>query len=168
MGKKNRPPTRQKAIAPAPRTTPGAPGGGLRGGKLLAIVAATFALAFGLAWFLFTPGAAVQPQTPDPAAVRTAPTVVLAAADVAPFLSAVTAEDYSAMDRLGTQLFTSGAAIPDHANLFDGYAVNSYPSYHVYNFYSQTTGEQIYRVLLTVEDNGAIESFLAEEMPIVK
>ena len=170
MGRKNKRTTEQEpSIAPPGATKPvAAAKTGLSGGKLATIVTITFALAFGMAWLLFTPGPNALPTTPEPATARTEPAVIIGADDVTPFLAAATAEKYSDMERLGARLFVAGAVIPDHATLFEGYAVNSYPSYQVYNFYSRTIEDRIFRVLLTVEDNGTIDSFLAEEMPIVR
>ncbi len=139
--------------------------------KYAAIVAVTFIAAFIIAWLVFRPG-------PQPArAVReieqdgqeaSVPGKTIDAAGLGDFLKAAETGDYPAMAEIGGKLFVKGDTIPDHKRLLSSYAVDGFPPYQVYKFYSATTDTRIYRVLLTMDDNNTVESFMAEEMPVVR
>ncbi len=88
--------------------------------------------------------------------------------DVARFLDAATAGDYDAMRDIGNRTFRKGVVIADHAERFDGYATNSLPPYTVYAFYVELGETRGRRVMLTVDADGVVDSFMAEEMKIVE
>ena len=121
-----------------------------------------FALAFTLAWWLFSPPPPETPPPPPP--VRT-----LSAGDLGDFLRAVEQADYPRMSGLGNELFREGTIIPGSRELFAEYETTSYsPNAVVYAFHSGISDSSTRRVLLTVGDNDSVLSFLAEEMAIVK
>lgn len=84
------------------------------------------------------------------------------------FLQAAEKGDYAAMEKTGPEVFQKGVWIPDAAARFDQYAANSYPPYTVYAFYSAGSDELIRRVLLTLNEDDRVESFMAEEMTVLK
>ncbi len=88
--------------------------------------------------------------------------------DVARFLVAVAAGDFDAMRDIGGRTFWKGVVIPDHAERFGGYATNSLPPYTVYAFYVELGETRGRRVMLTVDADGVVDSFMAEEMKIVE
>ena len=72
------------------------------------------------------------------------------------------------MRLLGCAACKPGAAIPDHARRFADYETNSVPPYAVYAFFIENTPDRTRRVLLTVDQGGAIDSFMAEEMKVIQ
>lgn len=134
--------------------------------KLIGVAASVaFVLAFFLAWVLFgsSKGGAVKEEEPPAPQNKT-----LGEADLEPFLAAARSRDFKAMSAIGKELFRKGDDIPDRELLFAEYAVDSFPPYQVYAFLTSNTGEYVYRVMLTVTDDNKVESFMAEEMPVVK
>lgn len=133
--------------------------------KLAAVAAAAFALAFVLAWLMFGAGqsGAVREEEPP-----TRPGRTLGEAEMKPFLDAARSGDFKAMAAAGGELFIKGDVIPDRESLFAEYAVDSFPPFQVYAFYTAAAGGYVYRVLLTLDENNKVESFMAEEMPVVK
>lgn len=83
------------------------------------------------------------------------------------FLAAAKKGDYAVMEKSGSALFAKGAQIPNAPEQFKEYEANSFPPYTVYAFYSQGSSERVRRVLLTLDENNRVESFLAEEMTVV-
>lgn len=123
---------------------------------------AAFALAFLLAWLLFAPPA--PEPTPAPPPPKT-----LAVADVDAFLQAVNKNDYTQIRELGSAAFTENTTVPDGKQRFTEFETTSYsPNTTVYSFHSGIDGEKARRILLTLDDNNRVVSFLAEEMAIVK
>lgn len=106
--------------------------------------------------FLSTPPPAQPVAVPsDPAAV-------------ARFLEAAERSDYALMAKTGEAAFPKGSVFPDAEKLFKDYASNSFPPYTVYAFYSEGSNERVRRVLLTLDGDKRVESFLAEEMNVVQ
>lgn len=133
--------------------------------KMIAVFFVAFACAFILAWWLFRSPVAAPATTDEVAAP---PPRSLKETDMAEFFGAVMEEDYAAMARIGKELFVPGHFIPARKELFVEYETGSFPPHQVYAFYTKTKDNVVYRVLLAVEDEtNRIESFLAEDMPIV-
>lgn len=156
-------PAAKASPPPAAPAKARAPAGKSGAGKMAAVVALTFVAAFALAWLLFgnaKPPAEVEPEAP--------PAKVIGEAEVKEFLDAVEAEDFAAMTRIGTGLFKKGDKIPDRARLFGDHAVESFPPFQVYAFMTHASDKEIRRVLLTIDENDLVESFMAEEMPVVR
>lgn len=122
---------------------------------------AAFILAFVLAWALFSPSRPPEPPPPPPA--RT-----LSAADMKDFLQAVENSDYARMSAIGTEIFAEGNIIPDSKTMFAEYETTSYPPHTVYAFYSMIGEDKTQRVLLTMDEENKVASFLAEEMAITR
>ncbi len=100
-------------------------------------------------------------------AVQEAPVYrTLSKDDVAPVLAAADAGDYAQLAALGQELFTPGTKIPDSAVLFDDYAVASFAPHQVYALLTELGGETSRRVLLTMNEDDSVESFMAEETEI--
>ena len=72
-----------------------------------------------------------------------------------------------ALITLGGELFPVGRAIANRTAVLEDYETTSYPPYQVYAFYSGIRDSVLRRVLLTVDENDKVVSFLAEEMPVV-
>lgn len=83
------------------------------------------------------------------------------------FLKAAADGDFAVMQSEGRRIFTPGKAIPDSAALLAPYQVNSHPPYLVYAFLTENTEKATRRVLLTMDGQDRVESFLAEEMAVV-
>lgn len=148
------------AAAPAKAQAPAGKSGT---GKMAVVIALTFVAAFALAWLLFgntKPPAQTEPEAP--------PAKVIGEAEVKEFLAAVEAEDFAAMTRIGSDLFKKGDKIPDRTRLFGDHAVESFPPFQVYAFMTHASNKEIRRVLLTIDENDQVESFMAEEMPVVQ
>ncbi|MDR0363395.1 MAG: hypothetical protein LBJ46_12050 [Planctomycetota bacterium] len=122
------------------------------------LAAGSFALAFALAWHLFG-----RP----PAGPGAPPARDIAVAELAPFLEAARAGDYPRMAELGSALFTEGSRILGRETALDGYAVDGFPPHRVYAFYAAHKDGAVYRVLLTLDAEDRVASFLAEDMPVV-
>ena len=90
------------------------------------------------------------------------------AAELREFLSAVADGDFPAMRELGGRLFVKGRTVEDAGKAFAEYETNSVPPYTVYAFYTDNAPDAARRVLLTLDSGGGVESFLAEEMTIVR
>lgn len=127
--------------------------------RLYLIFGVTFVLgvcaAFAVAWLLFRP--------PPPPPER-----VLAAEELTGFFRAVEQNDYAAMSELGTELFREDTRIPDSKALFAEYETTSYPPNTVYAFYSGFGLGLTRRVLLTMDAEDRVVSFLAEEMEVTR
>lgn len=139
-----------------------------KNGVLIIGFVVTFVVAFALAWLLFGSGrgSAPQGQTEEQEAP---PARTLTPDDLQDFLAAVEAADFNTMSRLGKRVFKKGDLIPNYESLFAEYALDGFPPFSVFGFYTVGTTEAVYRVILTVnsEDN-SVESFMAEEMPVVQ
>lgn len=134
--------------------------------KMIVVFIAAFGCAFILAWWLFRSPAAA-PVSPE--VVAASPPRSLGENDMAEFFGAVLEEDFAAMARIGKELFVPGHFIPSRKEMFVEYETGSFPPHQVYAFYTKTTDNMVYRVLLAVEDEtNKVESFLAEDMPIVR
>lgn len=134
------------------------------GFRALAVVfVAAFALAFAAAWLLLR---TETPPVPPPAPVPE--TRTLSPAELDGFLQAVADGDFAAMNRLGTQLFTAGTVVPDSAALLGEFETNTYSDVAVYALYSSIGESRTTRVLLTVDKDDKVVSFLAEEMPVIR
>lgn len=152
---------------PAPENGDNAPARPEKQGRftLIAVAAAAFALAFFLAWLLFGGGKA--PAVPEGEPVRQART--LGETELGPFLAAADAGDFQQMSTLGKELFEKGDIVPDHERLFSVHAVDGFPPYRVYAFLTSNRDNNIYRVILTIDEtDDKIESFMAEATPIVE
>lgn len=137
--------------------------------------AAVFLLAFGLAWLLFRRDAPSPEPTsasgPAAAAAVAAPTIPerrLSPEDLREFFAAAESGDFSVMRRLGSELFTEGAVIPDSAGLLNRYAVNGIPPNQVYAFLVSLEQTSTRRVMLVMDEKDRVVSFLAEEMNVVQ
>lgn len=130
--------------------------------ELFAVVIISFILAFVSAWALFSRGNG-NSETPPAIPART-----LTEADLHPFLQAVAAEDFAAMDRLGGELFAPGNLIPDSQVRLEEYATTSFAPHLVYAFFTRIETDRTYRVLLTTDEEDRVVSFMAEEMAITK
>ncbi len=153
--------SKKKNVAPSASQAPG----GRKYLTLAGVFVLAFVLAFGLAWALFR-----QEGAPAPAAGQTAaaPARTLKPEDLKEFLQAVEAGDYIAVRDRGEKLFVEGTNIPGSAGLFSAYATNSYPPNAVYSFLSEIGGGTTRRVMLTIDQEDKVVSFMAEEMNIVK
>lgn len=132
------------------------------------VFVSAFALAFLLAWLIFSPGSGDQPPAAIGGGEPTAAAPTLTEADLKPFFEAVANGDFEEMDRLGGQLFQKDAHLPDSKTILAEYETNSFPPHLVYVFYSDTKDDTIYRVLLTMDENNRVASFMAEDMPIAR
>lgn len=110
-------------------------------------------LAFTVAAFVF-----IAPASP--------PARVLAESDMVPFMRAVDTGDFPAMEMLGEDLFQKGTRIPESNKVFADFETTSYEPYMVYAFHSQTDAKKTRRVLLTMDAEDQVVSFLAEEMKV--
>ena len=139
--------------------------GGLKYTTLAGMLVLTFILAFVLAWALFR-----REGAPSPAAEKAdaAPAGILKREDLREFFRAVEAGDYAAARGRGEKLFTKGTGIPGSADIFAAYAVTSYPPNAVYAFLRQIAGDKTRRIMLTLDPEDKVISFMAEEMNIVK
>jgi hypothetical protein len=129
---------------------------------LAAVFAAAFILAFGIAWLIFQ-SSPPAPLPPPQQEIR-----VLTKAEVDGFLQAVADGDYETMNRVGNQLFAVGNKIPDSRELLDQFQTNTYSDVEVYALFSRIGEKKTTRVLLTVDKNDTVVSFLAEEMPLIR
>ena len=120
-----------------------------------------FALALGAAWWWFGKDAAAPAQT-----VADGP--VLHESELEGFFQAVAKGDYPAIKESGEALFLPGVRLADAARLLEPYAVNSFPPYAVYALYTFNNPDLTRRVLLTLDERDRVESFLAEEMAVIK
>lgn len=109
----------------------------------------------------------LRPSREAEAAVRMDPGTVNRSA-LADFLDAAKRKDYEAMGKKGDEVFRKGVLVPDSGELFKDYAANSYPPYTVYAFYSEGSDDRVRRVLLTLDAEERVESFLAEEMTVIQ
>lgn len=130
--------------------------------KKILIMAVAFGLGFAVAIAigrksLFSPESAVVSALPGE----------VDAADLALFLAAAGKGDYAAMSKDGPDLFSKGVLISDAPDRFKDYESNSFPPYTVYAFYSQGSDEMVRRVLLTLDEDNRVESFIAEEMAVL-
>lgn len=135
--------------------------GGSATGKLATVFLSAFTLAFLLAWLLFRPAPVPLPAEPAPAAV-------LAGPDLDEFFRAVARGDYDGMSRLGNGLFEKGVTVRDADRVFAGFEVNGYPPYRVFAFFADHAGDRLYRVMLTLDENDKVESFMAEDTRIIQ
>jgi|GEM_PF-2133253 hypothetical protein len=140
-----------------------------RNGVLILGFVVTFVVAFALAWLLFGAGQGSGSPAQNEAEQDAPPARTLSPDEFRDFLTAVEAADFNAMSRLGKQVFKKGDLIPNYENLFAEYALDGFPPFNVFGFYTVGTSEAVYRVILTMnsEDN-SVESFMAEEMPVIQ
>jgi hypothetical protein len=126
---------------------------------VVGVAVLAFVAAFGLAWYLFAP---------PPAPVESAPAVgrLLGEGEIESFLSLVRTADFQAIAQAGQELFHPGDRVASNAQ-FAFYEVGSYPPYQVYAFFTTATPEWVRRILLTLDEGGRVESFMAEEMPVI-
>ncbi len=120
-----------------------------------------FAVALAAGWWLFGAQARQEHET----AVRVE---TIREADLNELLAAVESGDYHDIKRLGEAMLTPGTRVADGERMFAPYAVNSLPPYSVYALYTYNDPDRTRRVLLTLGDDGRVESFLAEEMAVIK
>lgn len=125
---------------------------------LVACFAVGFALAMTLGRKSPVPESAAQPTAPLPVDQK----------DLADFLVAAERSDYQAMKQQGDKIFQKGRPVPDAEKIFHDYAANSFPPFTVYAFLSEGDDNRVRRVLLTLDADKRVESFLAEEMAVVK
>ena len=134
---------------------------------MVLVFAAGFAAALAIAVLFMRPGATpsrpVKEVVADPGAG-----VTLGEAELAEFFQAAESSDFEAMDRLGRELFKAGATVADRERLLAEYETTSYPPHTVYAFSTEIRDDAIHRVLLTLDDNDKVVSFLSEKMEIVK
>ncbi|MCD7898285.1 MAG: hypothetical protein LUG50_16715 [Planctomycetaceae bacterium] len=137
--------------------------------RLAALMAGCFILGLG-AMYLIGALSGRHRAGPDENAAGTVVTtpVPVRDEDVARFLEAVKAEDYDAMRDVGGRTFRKGVVVADHAEWFGDYATTSHPPYAVYAFYVELAETRGRRVMLTVDADGVVDSFMAEEMKIVE
>ncbi len=120
-----------------------------------------FVLGFALAAFLFSL------TTRDSGVLQAAQEVTTITADeLQEFFQAVEQGDFHAMSSLGKKLFIPGRKIEDAETTLAGYQTNSLPPYTVYAFFIANTRDKTRRVMLALDGEGRIESFLAEEMAV--
>ncbi len=152
------------------KSAPAASGttGGRKYLTLAGVFALAFILAFALAWALFRRDEPPPPAAAPEAAKAAPPAPTLKREDTAAFLQAVRTGDFAAMRDRGEALFVEGARIPDSAGMFADYATSSFPPHVVYSFYSGAADGKVQRVLLTMDGEDKVGSFLAEEMNIVR
>lgn len=168
----------------------------LRGRGRLSLVLAfvlAFILAFFLAWLLFrndSPRTDAQPPRPpeprttapfaDPTAVPAgnapgrdggvtpaAPARTISRAELEPLLAAAGADDFASLEKIGGELFAVGNIVPDHKEVFSRYRVDGPPPYVIYAFMSGVVDGHVVRVMLTVDEAGAVVSYMAEKMRVV-
>lgn len=140
-------------------------------GKQYLVLALVFALGFAAAVVLVRPSSAEAPTQPEAtatAARETGPESVLRTEDVRDFFKAVTGRDFAAMAAVGERTFVRGARVENADKLLSGYETNSFPPFTVYALYVENMPEKTRRVLLTLDKEDRVESFLAEEMTIIK
>ncbi|MCD8349415.1 MAG: hypothetical protein LUC93_02220 [Planctomycetaceae bacterium] len=118
-----------------------------------------FAVALAAGWWLFGSGTRQE----QAARVET-----LREADLNELLAAVESGDYHDIKRLGEAMLKPGTRVAEGERMFAPYAVNSLPPYSVYALYTYNDPDRTRRVLLTLGDDGRVESFLAEEMAVIK
>ena len=120
-----------------------------------------FAVAMVAGWWWFGKNAAVPAQTaPDGPVLR--------GDELESFFQTVAEGDYSAIKERGEALFHPGARVAEAERLLAPYAVNSFPPYTVYALYTFNNPDLTRRVLLTLDEQDRVESFLAEEMAVIK
>lgn len=137
---------------------------GMNGVKHGGIVAALcfvagFAIAFPVAWILFTPAA--QTDAAGPARVD-----AISAGEMKEFLRAAESGDFAVMRDHGDGIFREGKTIPNAGSLFARFEANSFPPYSVYAFFTSSDPDMTRRVILTLDDQGKVVSFMAEEMVV--
>jgi hypothetical protein len=120
-----------------------------------------FVMAMGAGWWWFGRNAAAPaPVAGDGPALR--------ADELEGFFRTVAEGDYPAIKERGEALFRPGARVADADRLLAPYAVNSFPPYTVYALYTFNNPDLTRRVLLTLDEGDRVESFLAEEMAVIK
>ncbi|MCC8190645.1 MAG: hypothetical protein LIP77_08430 [Planctomycetes bacterium] len=138
------------------------PAGGIRLRWFAVALALVFALALGLGWLLFAPSR--PPASPTTAAS----TGSVDEERLAAFLAAARQADYGRLRDLGEELFLPGVRIPDSRRRLEDYATNSFVPYSVYVLFTSIEPDRTRRVLLTLDEEERVVSFLAEEMAITK
>ncbi|MDR1745645.1 MAG: hypothetical protein LBS30_07830 [Planctomycetota bacterium] len=127
--------------------------------KKYLLPAALFVLGFAVAFAIMRS----PPETPAAGGAD-----ALQTAELREFLRAVSGGDFPAMKELGERLFVKGRKIEDAGKAFAGYETNSVPPYTVYALHAENAPDAARRVLLTLDGDGRVESFLAEEMTVVQ
>lgn len=131
--------------------------------KKYMVYAVIFLLGAGAAWVL-APRQAGSAAPTAPAAPAAPQKLTRAALE--PFVRAVGDADYDAMAGLGARLFAPGAELGDGAALLEPWLLESLPPHKVYALYTRLGGTASRRVLLTTDMDGAVVSFMAEEIPV--
>lgn len=166
MAKKKKANTRSGDQRPAGESQPRKVG--------LPVVAAVFVLAFAAAfllawiWLRREPPLPPAPVPPPSVATPAPPARTLGRADLKDFFQAAADGDFAALRDRGEKLFVAGTRVPDSAGLFSEYAANSYPPYAVYAFLTRVADGKSVRVLLTMDAEDRVVSFMAEETAIVQ
>lgn len=135
------------------------------------VTIAVFVLGFAFAALLFrgaSGGGSVLEAAKAEAAARAKRAGAITTEELEPFFQAVAKGDFSAMAKLGEKVFLSGRTVDAAEKTLAGYETNSFPPYTVYAFYVANTPDKTRRVLLTLDGDNRVESFLAEEMSVIK
>ncbi|MDR2391747.1 MAG: hypothetical protein LBE84_08735 [Planctomycetota bacterium] len=141
---------------------------GTNGGRrlwlaLAGIFVLAFAIAFGLAWLLLNPAApAKETGQPEDRVHR------VTAAEAEAFARAVGRGDFSAMRDIGKSIFRRGADATAAVGPLADHAASSLPPYRVYALHHEAMDGKILRVLLTLDDDDRVVSFVAEETSVIQ
>ena len=115
--------------------------------RLVAVLAGIFILVFGLTWFLSRWSDRGETEA---------------------FVQAVLRNDFFAMRDIGKNIFRRGADARAIVGLLAGREANSLPPYKVYVLHHGAMDGKISRVLLTLDDDDRVVSFVAEEMSVIQ
>lgn len=136
-------------------------------GKQYLVLALVFALGFAAALAFVRPHSAGAPGRPPEAAAAAGPEAPRTG-EQREFFQAVAKGDFVAMAALGERAFVRGGSVENAAAVLAGYETNSFPPFTVYALYVENAPDKTRRVLLTLDKDGKVESFLAEEMSIIR
>lgn len=87
--------------------------------------------------------------------------------EFAGFMRAVTTESFAAAARHGEQLFQTGRKLAVPEDRLAPYLTTSFPPNRVYVLHVENASDAVRRVLLTLDGDNRVVSFLAEEMRVV-
>lgn len=118
-----------------------------------------FAAAFPVAWMIHAPSA---PRVSAP----TERAGMIARGEVEMFLQAVDVGDFAAMRDRGGEIFREGRKMADAKSIFSRFEANSIPPYAVYAFFTRSDPDMTRRIMLTLDGDDAVVSFMAEEMAV--
>ena len=127
-----------------------------------ALFLAGFAAAFSLALWLLP-----QRGAPD-ASVAAMDSRTIRPDDLLGFFQAVARKDFPAMAKSGERVFVQGDKIENAGKTLAGYETNSFPPHTVYAFFSENLPDKTRRVLLTLDGDDRVTSFMAEEMSVIQ